>query len=455
MSQNDRQIILGAFIPSAGIQGSGWRLPTAADNSFRDFEHYRWIAEKLEAARFHALFFNDTVNVDLDPLVLVNGPNSVRWDPLVLLPALALITHRIGLIATASTTYNEPYNIARKFASIDHLSGGRAGWNLVTSLGGGENFNLDAHIEHSDRYERAEEFYDVVTGLWDSWEDDAFVQDKQSGRWLDVDKLHVLNHHGRHFRVQGPLNAARPLQGYPVIAQAGSSDSGKRLAARAGELIFTAQHTVEQGQAFYREIKQSAQRLGRNPEHLKVLPGVSTVIGKTRAEAQDKYDRLQELQDPKTFLSAISRFTSLGFDLSELPFDSLVPLPREQFDTNTHKSRQKLVFDLIRRERPTVRELFNKLTAGGHRILIGTAQNIADDFQEWFESGAADGFNVMFSGLQQDITDFADGVVPELQRRGLFHREYPGKTLRENLGLPYIANRHAGQKQQPLEESQS
>jgi FMN-dependent oxidoreductase (nitrilotriacetate monooxygenase family) len=455
MSHNDRQIILGAFIPSAGILGSAWRHPEASSDSFRDFEHYRWIAQKLEAARFHALFFNDTVNVDLDPLALANGPNSVRWDPLVLLPALALVTRHIGLIATASTTYNEPFNIARKFASIDHLSGGRVGWNLVTSLGGGENFNLDAHIKHADRYERAEEFYDVVTGLWDSWEDDAFIQDKQTGHWLDVEKMHVLNHHGKYFQVQGPLNAARPLQGYPVIAQAGSSDSGKRLATRAGELIFTAQHTVEQGQAFYNEIKQGAQRLGRNPEHLKVLPGVSTVVGRTQAEAQAKYDRLQELQDPKSFLSSISRFTSLGFDLSELPFDSLVPLPPEQFDTNTHKSRQKLVFDLIRRERPTVRQLFNKLTAGGHRILIGTPQSIADDFQEWFENGAADGFNVMFSGLQQGIGDFVDGVVPELQRRGLFRHEYQGKTLRENLGLPYIANRHTRPIAKPLQEVRS
>lgn len=443
MSNAKPQIILGAFIPSAGILGSSWRHPQAAVDSFKDFSHFRWIAETLEKARFHTLFFNDSLNVDLDLEALARGPNSVRWDPLVLMPALALVTRNIGLIGTASTTYNEPYNIARKLANIDHLSGGRAGWNLVTSLGGGENFNLDAHVQHADRYERAEEFYDVVTGLWDSWEDDAFVQDKASGRWLDVEKMHVLDHHGKSFQVKGPLNAARPLQGYPVIAQAGSSDAGRALASRAGELVFTAQHTVEQGQAFYTEIKQRAAALGRNPEHLKVLPGVSPVVGRTQAEAQAKYDRLQELLDAKTFLRTISRFTSLGFDLSELPFDEVVPLPPEQFDTNTHKSRQKLVFDLIRRERPTVRQLFNKLTSGGHRILIGTPESIADDFQQWFEAGAADGFNVMFSGLHESISDFAEGVVPELQRRGLFQREYQGKSLRENLGLPYIANRYS------------
>ncbi|WP_296248995.1 LLM class flavin-dependent oxidoreductase [Pseudomonas sp. UBA4194] len=443
MSTSTKQLLLGAFIPSAGIMGSSWRHASAAPDSFSDFGHFQWVAQTLEAARFHAVFFNDTVNVDADLEVLARGPNSVRWDPLVLMPALAVVTRHIGLIGTASTTYNDPYNIARKLANIDHLSGGRVGWNLVTSLGGGENFNLDAHVLHADRYERAEEFYDVVTGLWDSYEDGAFVQDKASGRFLDTSKLHVLNHHGKHFQVRGPLNAPRPLQGYPVIAQAGSSDSGRALAARAGELIFTAQHTLEQGQAFYRQIKDQAAKFGRDPQHLKILPGVSPVVGKTHAEAQARYDQLQELLEPKTFLRSISRFASLGFDLSELPFDEVVPLPPEQFDTNTHKSRQKLVFELIRRERPTVRELFNKLTAGGHRILIGTPESIADDLQAWFEADAADGFNVMFSGLHEGIEAFATGVVPELQRRGLFRSEYQGATLRENLGLPYIANRNA------------
>jgi FMN-dependent oxidoreductase (nitrilotriacetate monooxygenase family) len=443
MSTSTKQLLLGAFIPSAGIMGSSWRHASAAPNSFSDFRHFQWVAQTLEAARFHAVFFNDTVNVDADLEVLARGPNSVRWDPLVLMPALAVVTRHIGLIGTASTTYNDPYNIARKLANIDHLSGGRVGWNLVTSLGGGENFNLDAHVLHADRYERAEEFYDVVTGLWDSYENGAFVQDKASGRFLDTSKLHVLDHHGKHFQVRGPLNAPRPVQGYPVIAQAGSSDSGRALAARAGELIFTAQHTIEQGQAFYRQIKEQAAKLGRHPQHLKILPGVSPVVGKTQAEAQARYDQLQELLEPKTFLRSISRFASLGFDLSELPFDEVVPLPPEQFDTNTHKSRQKLVFELIRRERPTVRELFNKLTAGGHRILIGTPESIADDLQAWFEADAADGFNVMFSGLHEGIEAFANGVVPELQRRGLFRTEYQGVTLRENLGLPYIANRKA------------
>ena len=440
MSKPNAQLLLGAFVPGV-LSGSAWRLPEAPKDTFRDFEHYRQIAQKLEAGRFHALFFNDVVNVELD-LALQRGPNSVRWDPLVLAPALALVTRHIGLIATASTTYNEPYNVARRYAAFDNLSNGRAGWNLVTSLGGGENFNRSEHAAHDDRYERAEEFFDVVSGLWDSWEDDAFVQDKASGTWLDIEKLHVLDHHGKHFQVRGPLNAPRPVQGHPVIAQAGSSEAGKRLAARVGELIFTAQHTVEQGRAFYEEIKGQAEGFGRSRQHLKVLPGVAPVVGKTLSEAQAKYDRLQELLDPKAFLSSISRFASLGYDLAELPFDEVVPLPPETFTTNTHQSRQKLVFELIRRERPTVRQLFDKLTSGGHRILIGTPQSIADDLQHWFESGAADGFNVMFSGLHSAIDDFVDGVVPELQRRGLFQREYAGATLRDNLGLPYRHNRH-------------
>ncbi|CAM3597189.1 putative monooxygenase YxeK [Pseudomonas reidholzensis] len=442
MSNPHKQMILGAFIPSAGYMSAVWRHPEAQSDLFRDFEHFRRAAQTLEDARLHAVFFNDAVNVDADKASLGGSPTSVRWDPLVLLPALAMTTRRIGLIGTASTTYNEPYNLARKFANIDHLSGGRVGWNLVTSLGGGENFNLDAHVLHADRYARAEEFYDVVTGLWDSWQDDAFVQDKQAGRFVDAQKMHVLNHHGEHFQVRGPLNAPRPVQGYPVIAQAGSSEAGCALAARAGELIFTAQHTLEQGQTFYRDIKQRAQALGRNPDHLKILPGVSPIVGRTLAEAQARYDHQQSLLDRPAFLRSISRFAGLGFDLSELPFDSRVPLPLEPADTNGHKSRQKLIVDLIHRERPTVRELFNQLTAGGHRILIGTPQSIADDFQAWFEGGAADGFNVMFSGLHQGITDFAERVVPELQRRGLFQREYQGQTLRENLGLPFIANRH-------------
>lgn len=443
MTTSTRQMILGAFIPSAGYMSAVWRHPSAAPDLFRDFEHFRWVAQTLEAARFHAVFFNDSVSAAADLSALTNSPTSVRWDPLVLLPALAMTTQRIGLIGTASTTYNEPYNLARKFANLDHLSGGRVGWNLVTSLGGGENFNRNAHVLHAERYDRAEEFYDVVTGLWDSWQDDAFVQDKAAGHFVDTGKVHVLDHQGKHFQVRGPLNAARPVQGYPVIAQAGSSDAGRALAARAGELVFTAQHTLEQGQAFYREIKQCAQAFGREPGHLKVLPGVSPVVGRTLEEAQARYDQQQALLDPPSFLRSISRFTGLDVDLSELPFDSLVPLPPDGLDTNGHKSRQKLVFDLIHRERPTVRELFNKLTAGGHRILIGTPQSIADDFQEWFEGGAADGFNVMFSGLRQGITDFAELVVPELQRRGLFRHEYQGQTLRENLGLPFIANRHA------------
>ena len=431
--------ILGAFIPGS-LSGSAWRLPEAPLDTFKSLEHYQYIARKLEAGRFHSLFFNDTLDVKLD-LALQRGPNSVRWDPLILAPALAGSTRHIGLIATASTTYNEPYNIARKYAALDHLSGGRAGWNLVTSLGGGENFNRQEHVEHDDRYARAEEFYDVVSGLWDSWADDAFVQDKASGTWLDIDKLHVLDHQGEHFQVRGPLNVSRSPQGHPVVAQAGASSAGKRLAARVGELIFTAQHTIEQGQAFYQETKRAAAGFGRGANELKVLPGVSPVVGKTLAEAQAKYDRQQALLEPKAFLSSISRFASLGYDLSELPFDEVVPLPPASFTTNTHQSRQKLVFDLIRRERPTVRQLFNKLTSGGHRILIGTPESIADDLQAWYEAGAADGFNIMFSGLHSAIDDFVDGVVPELQRRGLFQREYAGTTLRENLGLPYRANR--------------
>lgn len=441
MGRNGRYLKLGAFLSGVGTHGGGWRLPESAPGG-ADFALYQRVARKLEAGRFDALFLNDTVSVpDLEPRVLARNAQALRWDPLTLLPALAVVTRHIGLIGTANTTYNEPYTLARRLASLDQISGGRAGWNLVTSLGGGENHNRDDHVLHADRYQRAEEFFDVITGLWDSWDDGAAIRDKDSGIWLDVDKLHVLNHKGAHFSVKGPLNAPRPPQGYPVIAQAGSSDPGRELAARTAELVFTAAQTLEEAQAFITDVRTRAARHGRGPDALKILPGVSVITGRTQAEAQAKYDRLQDLLDPAATLKALSDFINIGVDLSAHPLDGPVPLPDVIPETNTHKSRQKLVLDLIRRENPTIRQLFRKLTAGGHRILIGTPGSIADDFQHWFEQGAADGFNIMFTHLPGGVDDFVDLVVPELQRRGLVRSDYEGTTLRENLGLARPGNR--------------
>ena len=435
-----RHLRLGAYFTGSGVQGDSWRHPQAHTDAWRDFGRYKDYARKLEAACFDAMFFYDNVFTASDAQTVASTPHAPRWDPLILVAALAVVTEHIGLVATVSTSYSEPYNVARHFASLDQLSGGRIGWNVVTSTAGGENFNLDGHRDHADRYERAHEFVDVVTGLWDSWADDAFLEDKASGQWADSARVHVLNHVGKHFQVQGPLNAARPIQGWPVLAQAGSSESGRELAARIGELLYTAAQDIDEARAFYADVKARAARHGRRAEHIQILPGVMPVIGRTQAEADDKYGELLASRDTDVVLRALSAYASLGVDLSGLALDDRVPLPEHIAETNSHKSRQKLLVDWIRRERPTVRELTTKWSAGGHRMLVGTPQNIADDFEHWFNTGACDGFNVMFSSTPQGLDDFVTLVVPELQRRGLAQTAYEGRTLRENLGLPRIEN---------------
>ena len=436
-----RQMKLGAYFTGSGVQGDSWRHPQAHTDAWRDFGRYKDYAQKLERACFDALFFYDNVFAASDAQTVSSTPHSPRWDPLVLVAALAVATERIGLVATVSTSYSEPYNVARHFASLDQLSGGRIGWNVVTSTAGGENFNLEAHRDHADRYERAHEFVDVVTGLWDSWADDAFLENKITGQWADPSKVHVLNHVGKHFRVQGPLNAARPVQGWPVLAQAGSSESGKELAARIGELLYTAAQDIEEARAFYADVKGRAARCGRQSEHIHILPGVMPVIGRTQSQAEDKYSELLSTRDTDVVLRALSGYASLGVDLTGLALDDRVPLPAHIPETNSHKSRQRLLVDWIRREQPTVRELTTKWSAGGHRILVGTPQTIADDFEHWFNTGACDGFNVMFSSTPQGLDDFVSLVVPELQRRGLFRTAYEGRTLRDNLGLSHVHNR--------------
>jgi FMN-dependent oxidoreductase (nitrilotriacetate monooxygenase family) len=370
---------------------------------------------------------------------------------LTLLSALSVVTSHIGLVATVSTTFNEPYNVARKFASLDHLSGGRSGWNLVTSSTESEalNFSFERHPEHSERYERAKEFYDVVAGLWDSWEDDAFLRDKESGVYFDQDKLHVLNHRGKHFQVRGPLNVARSPQGWPVVVQAGASEAGKELAAQTAEVIFVAHQTLEEAQTFYRDIKSRLARYGRQPEHLKIMPGIFPVIGRTEEEAREKFDALQDLIHPTVGLSLLTNMSG-GVDLSQYPVDG--PFP-ELPETNGGKSRQRLLLDLARRENLTIRDLYLRIAgARGHQQVIGTPKSIADQLQQWFEEEGADGFNIMSPWLPGGLSEFADLVVPELQRRGLFRTEYEGRTLRDNLGLPRPVNRHvlAGKERQAV-----
>jgi alkanesulfonate monooxygenase len=442
MSTKKAQLRLGAFLPATGHHVAAWRHPNARADGGLSFQHYRELAQTAERGKFDMVFLADGLAVrDRDRgNDALSRTAVVHFEPLTLLSALSTVTQRIGLTATVSTTYNEPFHLARKFASLDHLSGGRAGWNLVTSATEAEalNFSREKHMEHTLRYERAKEFVDVVKALWDSWEDDAFLWDKESGVYFHPDKLHIPNHKGEHFSVRGPLNVARPLQGYPVIIQAGSSEDGQHLAAQTAEVIFTAQQTLEEAQAFYAGVKGRLAQFGRSPEHLKIMPGVFPVIGKTEQEARDKYEQLQELIDPQVGLGLLSGLVG-GVDLSGYPLDG--PLPNLP-ETNLHKSRLKLLTDLAQRESLTIRDLYLAIAgARGHRTILGTPEQIADQLEDWFVNGGADGFNIMPPYLPDGLNEFVDLVVPELQRRGLFRTEYEGHTLRENLGLPRPANK--------------
>jgi FMN-dependent oxidoreductase (nitrilotriacetate monooxygenase family) len=441
MSTKKGQIKLGAFLLNTGHHVAAWRHPDAQADGGLNLAHYRQAAQTAERAKFDMVFLADGVAVRRDHNLesLSRYGQIVHFEPLTLLSALAAVTEHVGLVATASTTYNEPYHIARKFASLDYLSNGRAGWNVVTSATDAEakNFNREQHMDHALRYERAREFLQVVKGLWDSWDDDAFLRDKETGIYIDTAKLHTLNHKGKHFSVHGPLNVARPLQGYPVIVQAGASDDGQDFAASTAEVIFTAQQTLADAQAFYAGIKGRLAAYGRSPEHLKIMPGIFPVIGRTAEDARAKYEQLQALIHPSVGLALLSGNVG-GFDLSGYPLDGPLPdLP----ETNLNKSRLKLVTDLARRENLTIRQLYLAIAgARGHRTIWGTPEQIADELEGWFVNHAADGFNIMPPYLPGGLDEFVDLVVPILRQRGLFRSEYEGATLRENLGLPRPAN---------------
>lgn len=431
-----RTLKLGLNIVANGAHAAGWRMPDAKADAAMDIRLWIDMARRAEAARFHFMFWADGIAVRhnaRDDDELSYNPRIDVFEPLTLIGALAAVTERIGFVASASTTFNEPYHIARKFASLDHISRGRAGWNVVTSWSEQEahNFGADRLLEHDSRYRRAEEFVDVVFGLWDSWDDDAFIRDKQSGRYFDPVRLHNLNHHGAHFRVAGPLNAARPPQGYPVIAQAGSSGPGQALGGRIADLIYTMQKTKSGAQDFYAEVKAQAQ--GRDPEQMLVMPGILVIMGETMAAAEDRYAALQHLIHPRVGLPTLA--ASFG-DLSALDPDG--PLPPPLARNNAVKSNHE---NLIRRAgQPgmTIRKLYQDMAgASGHNIVIGTPASIADLMQDWFESRACDGFNIMPPYLPAPALEVFDQLIPELQRRGLFQREYAGDgTFRGSLGLP-------------------
>jgi FMN-dependent oxidoreductase (nitrilotriacetate monooxygenase family) len=367
------------------------------------------------------------------------------FEPITLLSGIAAVTERIGLVSTATTSYNEPYNVARKFASLDHISGGRAGWNVVTSANISEAFNFgrEEHYEHGERYDRALEFTEVVCGLWDSWDDDAFERDRATGRYFDPAKLHVLNHKGEHFSVRGPLNVARPPQGHPVIFQAGSSEVGRELAARTAEAVFTPQHTLEGAQAFYRDLKGRMAKYGRSPEHLKVMPGLNPVVGRTAQEAEEKHQYLQSLIHPDVGLELLSNAVG-GFDLR--PYDLDGPLPEAVYRVvpkgGTTSFRN--VLNWATEEKLTIRQLYQRFAgARGQRTVKGTASQIVDQMEQWFVERGVDGFLIQPSYLPGGLEDFIAMVIPVLQERGLFRTEYEGPTLRDNLGLPRPVSRYA------------
>ena len=434
-----RQLRLGAFMRPVSIHTAWWRYPGAYPDANFNFQHLKRFIQTLERGKFDAFFMADHLAVLNMPIpALKRSATVTSFEPFTLLSALACATERIGLVATASTTFDAPYHIARRFASLDHISGGRAGWNIVTTSNpdAALNFGLDDHMEHDDRYRRAREFYDVVTGLWDSFAEDAFVRDVESGIYFDPARMHVLDHKGEYLKVRGPLNIARPLQGWPVIVQAGASEAGRQLAAETAEVIFAGGSKLADAQRFYADIKGRMEKLGRQRDHLKILPGALVIVGETAEEARKKKALLDSLVHPDSGLASLS--IALGTDASKFDLDG--PLP-EIPESNASQSGRQRVVDLARRENLTVRQLAQIAGGFGGLTMTGTPAMIADQMEEWLMADGCDGFNVMFPYVPGGLDDFVDGVVPELQRRGLFRRAYEGKTLRENLGLPRPENR--------------
>ena len=434
-----KQLHLGAFMRPVGIHTAWWRYPGAFPDANFNLRHITRFIQTLERGRFDAFFMADHLAVlNMSMAALRRSATVTSFEPLTLLSALAMVTERIGLVATASTTFDEPYHIARRFASLDHISGGRAGWNIVTTANPDSalNFGRDEMVEHDERYRRAREFFSVVTGLWDSWADDAWLRDPESGLFFDPAKMHVLAHKGEYLSVRGPLNIARPVQGWPVIVQAGASEAGRQIAAETAEVIFGSSRTMEDGQRFYADVKGRLGALGRSPDSLKILPGVLVVPGRTRAEAREKIALLDSLVHPDSGVPNLSM--RLGVDASAFDLDG--PLP-EIPPSNASQSGRDTLVALARRENLTVRQLAQMSGGYGGLQMVGTAEDIADSMQAWLEGEACDGFNVMFHTVPEGLDDFVDLVVPELQRRGIFRREYEGTTLRDHLGLARPENR--------------
>ena len=437
---------LGAFFHPTGNHVAAWLHPESQIDAGTNFQHYAEITRTAERGKFDLMFVADAVAVREGKLsALSRWPQYMAYfDPLTLLPALAAVTQHIGLVATATTSYNEPYHIARKFASLDHISGGRAGWNVVTSSNVAEayNFGREQHYEHDERYDRAVEFVGVVKGLWDSWDDDAFIRDRTSGRYFDPTKLHTLNHKGAHFSVRGPLNVARSPQGHPVLFQAGSSEVGRDAAARFAEGVFTPQHNLADAQAFYGDLKGRMARYGRLPASLKVMPGLNAIVGRTKKDAIEKHRFLQSKIHPDVGLELLSNQLG-GFDLAGYDLDGPLPEIPVQYGAVSGQTSMRYILRWAREEGLSIREIYQRFAgARGQRTLIGSPADIADDMEAWFRGYGVDGFLMHPSHLPGGLDDFVELVIPELQERGLFRSEYEGASLRERMGLERPKSRY-------------
>lgn len=434
-----KQLHLTAFMRPVSLHTGAWRYPGSYPDANFNLAHIKSFIKKLEDAKFDAFFMADHLAVlNMPTEALKRSHTTTSFEPFTLLSALSQVTEKIGLAATASTTYDEPYHIARRFASLDHISNGRAAWNIVTTGNpeSSKNFGQDEHMQHGDRYKRAREFYDVVTGLWDSFADDAFVRDQKSGVYLDPEKMHTLNHKGAELSVKGPLNIARPVQGWPVIVQAGQSEPGRQLAAETAEAVFCSPKDMAAAKALYDDIKGRAEAAGRNRNHLKILPAAFIVIGDTVEEAQEKRLKLDSLVHYDSAISSLS--IQLGTDVSG--FDPDGPLPTDLPETNASHTGRAGAEQLAKDEGLTIRQLAQRLGGFAGLAFVGTPESIADDMGKWLEEGACDGFTFTLPFLPQGLDDVTLRLVPELQRRGIFRKDYEGTTLREHLGLPRPKN---------------
>ncbi|ALS23371.1 MULTISPECIES: LLM class flavin-dependent oxidoreductase [Paenibacillus] len=434
-SSLDKKAHFNVFLRGSGHHAAAWKHPASRPKEDLDLEYYANIARIAERGLFDSLFMADNYS----------GLGR-RLEPFTLLSALAALTKHVGLIATVSTTYNEPYHVARKFASLDHISKGRAGWNIVTghSQADAGNFSKPEHPEVSRRYEIGDEFVEVTKQLWDSWEEDALVYDRENEVAVDTSKVHEINFKGTYYAVTGPLNIPRPPQGYPVLVQAGSSESGKELAAKTAEVIFTAQQTLGAAQEFYTDVKSRLKKYGRTPDQLLIMPGLSPIVADTEAEAKDIEDEFNALLNTKQMLHKLSNYFTV--DLSDYSLDSLVPVDKAKpygSITTGITSRQEVVVDAARRDRMTIRQFIARSAAGhGHVSFTGSVLQTADFIETWIRENGADGFNILPHIYYSGLETFVDKVIPELQNRGLFRTAYEGKTLRENLGLARPENKN-------------